>query len=121
MDDLAALATGIDPHDEIERLEAQIEALADRIESCRKLILAARLATAGGGVVLVALLFGALRFDPAVMMAAVAALLGGIVLWGSNRSTAAEAADEIAKAEQRRAALIGALELRTVAAQPRLH
>ena len=79
------------------------------------------IATAGGGVVLIGLLFGALRFDPAVMMAAVAALLGGIVLWGSNRSTAAEAADEIAKAEQRRAALIGALELRTVAAQPRLH
>jgi hypothetical protein len=82
---------------------------------------AARIAAAGGGIVLVALLFGALRFDPAVMMAAVAALLGGLVLWGSNRSTAAEAADEMAKAEARRAALIGSLELHPVAERPTLH
>ena len=38
-----------------------------------------------GGIVLVALLFGAITFDPAVMACAAAALLGGIVAWGSNR------------------------------------
>jgi cob(I)alamin adenosyltransferase len=36
----------IDPHDEIERLEAQIENLAARIENCRKFILAGRMAVA---------------------------------------------------------------------------
>ena len=39
-----------DPHDEIVRLEAHIEQLVARIESCRKFILAARIAAAGGGV-----------------------------------------------------------------------
>jgi hypothetical protein len=110
-----------DPRDEIVRLEAQIEQLAERIESCRKFILAARVAAAGGAIVLAALLFGALRFDPGVMMAAIAALLGGIVVWGSNSSTAKEAADDIARAEARRAALIGSIELRVVPQRPTLH
>ncbi len=110
-----------DPHSEIVRLEAHIEALAARIENCRKFILAARIAMAGGSVLLAALLFGAIRFDPSAFMAAIAALLGGFVVWGSNRSTAKEAADELAKAEANRAALIGLLDLRAIAERPRLH
>ena len=50
-----------DPHDEIERLEAQIEELAARIENCRKFILAGRIAAAVGGVLLVG---AAARRDP---------------------------------------------------------
>src|ERR1700675_3619431 len=96
-----------DPRDEIVRLEGRIEELAATLESCRKFILAARVAVAGGGVVLAAMLFGVMRFDPAVLAAAVAALLGGIVVWGSNGSTAKEAANELAAAEADRAALIG--------------
>ena len=38
-----------DPHEEIVRLEEQIEELAAKIESCRKFILASRIAVAGGG------------------------------------------------------------------------
>lgn len=110
-----------DPRDEIERLEARIEALAERIESCRKFILAARVATAGGGLVLAALLFGVIRFDLAEMALAGAAVLVGIVVWGSNNSTAKEAAAELAAAETRRAALIGMIDLRTVAERPTLH
>ena len=111
----------VDPHDEIERIEAQIEALADRIESCRKFILAARVATAGGAIVLVAMLVGAIRFDPTAMVAAFAAVLGGIVVWGSNNATAKEAAAELAAAESRRAALIGQLDLHTIAEPKTLH
>jgi len=48
-----------DPRDEIVRLEAQIDELAARIENCRKFILAGRVAVAGGGVVLIAMLVGA--------------------------------------------------------------
>jgi hypothetical protein len=110
-----------DPHDEIVRLEAQIEELTGRIESCRKFILAARIAVAGGGVVLVALLLGAIRFDAQFLMIAVAALLGGIVVWGSNGSTAKEAAAELTVAEANRKALIGLIDLRTVAERPTLH
>jgi hypothetical protein len=110
-----------DPHDEIERLEAQIEALAARIEGCRKFILAGRIAAAGGGFVLIALLFGAIRFDLTEMALAMAALLVGIVVWGSNDSTAKEAASELAAAEANRKALIGMIDLREVAERPTLH
>lgn len=103
-----------DPHDEIVRLEAQIEDLAARIENCRKFILAGRVAVAGSAILLAAMLFGAIRFDPAVMAGAVAAALGGIVVAGSNGSTAKEAANELAAAEADRTALIGKIDLRVV-------
>jgi hypothetical protein len=103
-----------DPHDEIVRLEEHIEELVAKIESCRKFILASRIAVAGGGVVLAAMPLGALRFDPAVMAAAVAALLGGIVVWGSNDSTAKEAANELASAESDRSALIEKMDLSVI-------
>ena len=74
-----------------------------------------------GGVLLVALLLGVIRFDLQLMMVAMAALLGGIVVWGSNGSTAKEAADELAAAEANRAALIGMIDLRVVAERPTLH
>lgn len=103
-----------DRHDEIVRLEAQIDDLAARIESCRKFILAARVAIVLGAVVLAAILLGVFRFDPLVMAAAVAAVLGGIVARGSNGSTLQEAVDELAVAEADRAALIGELDLHVV-------
>lgn len=111
----------VDPHKEIERLEAQIEVLAARIENCRKFILAGRIAVAVGGVLLVALLLGAIRFDLQLMMLAMAALLGGIVVWGSNGSTANEAENELAGAEANRKTLIGMIDLRVVAERPTLH
>ena len=73
-----------DPHDEIERLEARIDALAAKIDNCRKFILAGRIATAAGGIVLAAILFGVIQPDLTWMAAAMAAMLGGIVVWGSN-------------------------------------
>ena len=103
-----------DPHDEIVRLEAQIEELAAKIESCRKFILASRIAMASGGIVIAAILLGAIRFDPAAITAAVAAFLGGIVVWGSNGSTAKEAAKQFATAEADRAALIEKIDLRVI-------
>jgi hypothetical protein len=110
-----------DPHDEIVRLEARIEALAAKIESCHKFILAARIAMAGGGIVLVAMLFGAIQPDLTWMAGAMAALLGGIVAFGSNNSTAKEAAHELAVAEADRAALIGRLDLHMLADRSTLH
>jgi hypothetical protein len=103
-----------DPHDEIVRLEAKIEELTAKIESCSKFILASRIAMASGGIVIAAILLGAIRFDPAAITAAVAALLGGIVVWGSNGSTAKEAAKELSAAEAERAALIEMIDLRVI-------
>jgi hypothetical protein len=103
-----------DPHDEIVRLETHIEELAANIESCRKFSLASRVSIAGGAIVLAAMLLGAIRLDPAAMVAAIAALLGGIVVWGSNGSTAKEAARELAATETDRAALIETINLHVV-------
>jgi hypothetical protein len=100
-----------DPHDEVVRLEERIEDLAAKIESCRKLILVSRIAVASGGLVLTGMLFGVIRFDPAIMAAAVAALLGGIAVWGSNSSTAQQAAKELASAESDRSVLIEEMDL----------
>jgi hypothetical protein len=110
-----------DPRREIERLEAHIEALAARIENCGKFILAARIAMIAGGLVLVALFLGAIRFDPTWMAGASAALLGGIVVFGSNSSTAKEAEAEMAAAQAERAALIGRIELRVIPGGVTLH
>ena len=103
-----------DPRDEIARLEAQIDALADTIEGCRKLMLIAKVAIAAGGIALLATLLGAIRTDPMVLTASVAALLGGIVMFGSNTATSKQAAARIKEADARRTELIDGLELQVV-------
>ena len=103
-----------DLHGEIVRLEEHIEELDAKIESCRKFILASRIAIACSAVVFAAMLVGAIQFDAGVMAAAVAAFLGGIVVWGSNGSTAKEAAKELAAAEADRVALIEMINPRVI-------
>jgi hypothetical protein len=106
--------TEADPHDLIAELETQIETLADTIEGCRKIMLVAKVAMAGGALLVVAMLAGAIRTDLASLSGATAAVLGGIVLLGSNRSTADQALTKMKKAEAARAELIDRLELRPV-------
>ena len=55
------------------------------------------------------MLCGVMRFDPGILAAAVAALLGGIVIWGSNRSTAMEAVKDLAVAEADQSAMMPSL------------
>jgi hypothetical protein len=76
--------------------------------------LAARIAVAVGGVILAAMLVGLIRSDLGFMAAAVSLLLGGIVVWGSNNSTAKEATKELAAAESQRAALIEHINPRVI-------
>jgi hypothetical protein len=109
-----------DPHAEIERLENRIEELAGKIEGCRKFIFASRIAIALGAALLAATLLGLIAFDPAALLAAIAAILGGFVLLGSNKTTANEAAAQRDEAEARRAELIGTIDLRVVN-RPTLH
>lgn len=121
MTDSSLLMSDNDPREEIERLEAQIDELSARLESCRKFILAGRIAIFAGGVLFAALLLDAIRFDPRLVALAVAAILGGIVAWGTNHSTAKEAAAELTAAERERAALIATIDLRIVPEHPTLH
>ena len=114
-------ADGTGYRDEIIRLETQIDELAAKIENCRKFILAGRIAVVLGGAALVAMLLGILRPDPSIMGLAAAAVLGGIVVAGSNRSTAKEASNELSANEVKRAQLISQLALQTVSERQGLH
>jgi hypothetical protein len=100
--------------DEIVDLEARIEQLAAGIESCSKFMMLSRIAIAIGGVLLMLIIVGAIRFDPLVMIVAITGILGGIVLLGSNRTTSYQATAALQVAELRRAELIGGIELRVV-------
>ncbi|HTZ01182.1 MAG TPA: hypothetical protein VMC05_02530 [Xanthobacteraceae bacterium] len=110
-----------DLHRDIERLEDDIEALEARIDNCRKFILAGRVAAAVGFAVLAAMFFGLIRTELGWMTAAMAATIGGIVVFGTNSSTTNEARKELAAAQARRLELIGQLELRDVSIAPTLH
>jgi len=101
-------------HDEIAQLEARIENLTARLENCRKVSVAARIAVGAGVAVFLAGLVGFFRFDVTVILMAITLVIGGFVLLGSNSSTASETADEMTKVEAERAALIGSIRLRVV-------
>jgi hypothetical protein len=111
---------GGDARNEIARLEARLDELADGLARCRKVKLIAQVALAGGGLWLAAAIVGIITFDPVGFMAAVAGVIGGIVMYGSNATTAQEMEAEMKDAEAKRAALIGALDLRVVSGG-RLH
>jgi hypothetical protein len=103
-----------DPHDQITRLEERIEALADSAERCRKIILFSRIVIGIGLVLLPAVMFGVV--DRAAMVGAIAAVIGGIVAFGSNTSTLNRIMADIAAAEALRNELIGRIDLRPVEA-----
>lgn len=100
--------------DEISRLEERIEDLAGTIEGCRKYMLFSKIAMAGGALWWLALLVGLVWFDAAAMIASLAAILGGIVAYGSNDRTLQDAQAEMAEAEAERARLIGGIDLQLV-------
>jgi hypothetical protein len=108
-------------HTEIARIEERIEQLAMRLEGCRKYAAAALTAIGLGAVLLLAALTGVIQLDAVTVMAAGAAVLGGIVLSGSNRSTTREIEAALAEAEAERAVLIGTIDLRLVSERPYLH
>jgi hypothetical protein len=114
--------TGTDDEDsapQIARLEAQIERLAAVAESCRKVILAAKVAIVVGALVLLVTVTGLINVDQIFAFGASAVILGGIVAAGSNSRTLNEATASIRAAESRRAELIGALPFSKVIEETR--
>jgi hypothetical protein len=103
-----------DLRDQISSLEAHIDELTGVIESCRKLILVSKVAIAAGGIWLLAFTFGAIRFESMAMVGAIAAVIGGTVVFGSNTSTSKQAAADIKAAEALRAELIDKINLQLV-------
>jgi len=103
-----------DVREQILALEAQIEKLAEEIESCRKVIMISKAFTAVGGILILAMTIGIVRFDPMIMIGAFTAVIGGIVLLGSNWSTSQQAMAALKAAEAQRAELISTIDLRLV-------
>ena len=103
-----------DLHEQILHIEADIEELTDVIERCRKIILISKAAIAAGGTLILALIIGAVGFDPTVLIGAIAAVVGGIVVFGSNTSTLKQTSTAMKAAEAHRTELISRMDLRVV-------
>jgi hypothetical protein len=102
------------PADEISRIEAELEQLAEVADRCRKIILVSRAAIAGGGVLLLVMILGLFGSSPVAAIGSIAMVLGGIVSLGSNVSTLRQTMADINEAETVRSDLIGGIDLRVV-------
>ena len=107
-----------DSIDEISKVEARIEELAEVSEWCRKIILASKAAIAGGFVLLLVTILGLFGSSQVAALGSIAAVLGGIVSLGSNVSTLRQTTDAIGAAEALRSDLIGRIDLRVVGDAP---
>ncbi len=100
--------------DDIDSLEQRIEGLTAEIRRCGKISLAARLLIWAGAVALALMLVGLIPLGPEILLAALSAVIGGIVLLGSNASSWEKSERALRQAEALRAELIGRMPLRLV-------
>jgi hypothetical protein len=99
---------------QIARLEGEIEHLADRLETCRKVMVFSKVAIGAGAIWVLAYILGAVGFHPSSMIAAIGAVIGGVVLLGSNSTTAKLTTTAMKDAETQRAELIDRIDARAV-------
>jgi hypothetical protein len=102
------------PIDEISRIEAQLEELAEVSERCRKIILVSKAAIAGGVALLFFVMLGLFGSNQVAAIGSIAVVLGGIVSLGSNVSTLRQTMAAISAAEVLRSDLISRIDLRVV-------
>ena len=106
---------GGDLRDQISRIEADIDQLAKTLDGCRKAMLLSKVTIAAGGIWLLGYFLGAFRFDPMLMVGAIAAVIGGVVILGSNSSTSQQTIAAMKAAETERDELIDMIDPRAVA------
>jgi hypothetical protein len=102
------------PTDEISRIEARLEELAEVSERCRKIILVSKAAIGGGAASLLLMVLGLFGSSEVAAIGSIAAVLGGIVSLGSNVSTLEQTMAAMSAAEALRSDLIGRFDLRLV-------
>jgi len=111
-----------DLRDDIAHLEERIEALREATARCAKISLAAKLAIACGAVWTALTVAAAVPFFPSAFFGSLAAIIGGIVMLGSNKTTWEQTLDALREAEAMRAQFIGSIPMRVVGEQrPTLH
>jgi hypothetical protein len=95
--------------------------LAESLDRCRKISFASKLSIAAGAGWIVLTLLGVAPFMPGAVIAALAALIGGTVLLGSNATTWTQAEDALRAAEATRTEIIGRMDLRLVEERRAIH
>jgi len=103
-----------DLRDQISRVETDIEEYAITLEGCRKAMLLSKVAIAVGIAFLAAYLVGGVWLHSVAVIGAMAAVLGGVVVFGSNLTTSRQATSAMAALERHRAELIDTINLRTI-------
>ena len=102
------------PIDEISRIEARLDELAEVSERCRKIILVSKAAIAGSVALLLVTMLGLSGSNPVTAIGSIAVVIGGIVSLGSNVSTLRETMAAMSAAEVLRSDLISRIDLRVV-------
>jgi hypothetical protein len=103
-----------DLRDQISRVETDIEEYAITLEGCRKAMLLSKVAIATGIISFAAYLLGAVWLNSVAVIGAMAAVIGGVVVFGSNLTTSRQATSAMAALERHRAELIDTINLRTI-------
>jgi hypothetical protein len=103
-----------DLRDEILRLEDRIDDLAEAMARSRRISQISKIAVGGGLIWILATILGVITFVPAAVITAMAAMIGGVVLFGSTTTTSRETSAAMRATEAQRAELIGRMQLRVV-------
>jgi hypothetical protein len=101
-------------HDKIARIEIDLEKLAGTLDRCRKAMLLAKVTIVAGALWMLAASIGIVRFDSAAALGGIVAVIGGIVVYGTNSSTSKQTREAMKAAERNRSDLIDMINPRAV-------
>ena len=103
-----------DLRNEILRLEERIDDLAEAMARSQRISQISKIAIVGGLIWILATILGVIAFVPSAVITAVAAMIGGVVLFGSTTTSTKETSAAMRATEAQRAELIGRMQLRVV-------
>lgn len=107
--------------EDIVRIEERIDELREAIARCRKLSVAAKLMIGAGAAWIALTLLLLIPYLPSMLFGSLAAVIGGIVLLGSNSTTWSETKAALAASEAMRAEWIGRQDMRLVGDSRTVH